>query len=315
MALVCKAWNFLAIDSIWRKCAIPLSKALVPLEPSPALSSHPPISAERWTRYQLQYANKITHLVIDLEWRVVQDFNLERLVTPQGAVFPNLLWLEHDVDGMENPDHDRIDEDRWTPLLPFLIGPKLKKLTFETYDVTKRVAEDNIRMLAHIAPRIDTVVINSHHPELEYSPFGHMRILIVSGHVDHETWKALATCTRLQTVMISDALGRGSPKPRHYSITFPSLETLSIYIKAQSPDFVASLFRNTTMPLLQTLEIEIRPRDDDDAQTVTKHMLKSAFGRSPMLKEVRINGRVPGYDDVPWKKGRRHMAEVAERRV
>ncbi|KAG8855129.1 hypothetical protein FRB96_007167 [Tulasnella sp. 330] len=86
---------------------------------------------------------------------------------------------------------------------------------------------------------------------------------------------------------------------QHYSVTFPNLEILSINASASSPNFIISLFQNTTMPALRTLDVEVLPSSDAADQAARRDVLESVRDRSPMLKEVRISGRMSGYDEVP----------------
>ncbi|KAG8883485.1 hypothetical protein FRB98_003114 [Tulasnella sp. 332] len=155
-----------------------------------------------------------------------------------------------------------------------------------------------------------TVVIKNHYSDVNYNAFSQMRTFIVAGDLNHKIWKALATCTCLQTIMIYDDMDDDKDDmdgdkdeddiiSQHYSVTFPNLEILSINASASSPNFIISLFQNTTMPALRTLDVEVLPSSDAADQAARRDVLESVCDRSPMLKEVRISGRMSGYDEVP----------------
>ncbi|KAG8988838.1 hypothetical protein FRB93_003931 [Tulasnella sp. JGI-2019a] len=120
-----------------------------------------------------QLTAKITHLIIDIPWRIARAIDVVEVRNRLGGPnFPNLLSLVHSIDGAEDPyDLDGIaaDAERWTPLLPLLIGPGIEKLTLTFYNVTKQVVEDNIQSLIHIAPRVHTLsseTIPRHYPSI-----------------------------------------------------------------------------------------------------------------------------------------------------
>ncbi|KAG8986931.1 hypothetical protein FRB94_002352 [Tulasnella sp. JGI-2019a] len=193
-----------------------------------------------------QLTAKITHLIIDIPWRIARAIDVVEVRNRLGGPnFPNLLSLVHSIDGAEDPyDLDGIaaDAERWTPLLPLLIGPGIEKLTLTFYNVTKQVVEDNIQSLIHIAPRALSI---------DYSAFSQIRSLTVRGFIDHQTWRPLASWSRLESIVLEDDIGR-DVETQNYSVTFLHVKTLSIdHLKAHGDaELTLALLRGATMPAL-----------------------------------------------------------------
>ncbi|KAG8982702.1 hypothetical protein FRB93_007923 [Tulasnella sp. JGI-2019a] len=213
-----------------------------------------------------------------------------------GPIFPNLLSLEHDIDGPESMDEE-MDMERWTPLLPLLVGPRIQKLVLAFYAVTEQVVDNNIQSLTHIAPGILTVIVENRTNGLsvDYSPFRQMRSLTVRGFMDHKTWRYLASCSRLESIVLreDDKGPKIDIETQHYSITFPHVKTLSIdhFETRRDSKFTLALLRGTTMPALRSLEVKF-PRSGEAARGTTGSEILVLMRRSQLLKEVVINGCV-----------------------
>ncbi|KAG8992828.1 hypothetical protein FRB93_002150 [Tulasnella sp. JGI-2019a] len=309
VALVCKAWSWSAIDTAWRTSDFRLSWLLAPLVNIPAKILPAPgmemelirriamaecMSVERWSSRR-QCAGRITCFCIDLTWRMTiaitktQSSDLFRV-----SICPNLLSLELDIDGPESPD-ERADMERWTPLLPFLVGPRLEKLTLSFYGVTNRVVNANIQSLVHIALRIHTVLIINHTETIppDYSVFSHLRWLKVMGFIDHETWKGLAFCPRLESISLWDGDQGCHIETQHYSVTFPCVKTLSIDHSEtrRNAECTVALLRGVTMPVLQNLEIKF-PTFGGTTIEASRSELLGFMRRCSLLKDAVIDGHI-----------------------
>ncbi|KAG9026686.1 hypothetical protein FRB95_008551 [Tulasnella sp. JGI-2019a] len=283
-ALVCRAWSWPAIDTTQRISRIKLSWLLAPLVNCTAVKLQecmhpdriPEIAEEQVTeRRDPELAGKITRLVIDLAWKVALAVDMTQLANPLGGpIFPNLLSLKHDIDGTESSDEEA-DMERWTPILPLLIGPRVEKLTLTFYCATEQVVEDNIQALAHIALRIHTVVIHNESDVYspDYSAFSQMTSLTVDGFLNHQTWIRLASCPRLESIVLREDDRVIDNEAENYTVTFPCMKTLTIdhLSLRRDPEFVLELLQGTTMPMLQSLEVSYP---------------------SPLLKEAVVNGNV-----------------------
>ncbi|KAG9026697.1 hypothetical protein FRB95_008562 [Tulasnella sp. JGI-2019a] len=302
-ALVCRAWSWPAIDTAQRISNIKLSWLLAPLVNCTAAKlqdcTHPDqipkIAEEQVTeRRDPQIAGKITRLVIDLAWKVALAIDMTHFANPLGGpIFPNLLSLEHDIDGPETSDEEA-DMERWTPILPLLAGLRIEKLTLTFYRATERVVKDNIQALAHIAPRIHTVVIHNESDiySPDYSAFSQMRSLWVNGFFNHQSWICLASCPLLESIALWEDDRAIDIETQNYAVIFPRMKTLAIdhFSAYRDPEFVLALFRGTTMPMLQSLEVSY-PRYDVTAPEGVSEIL-GFMHRSPLLKEGVVNGRV-----------------------
>ncbi|KAG9023953.1 hypothetical protein FRB95_012251 [Tulasnella sp. JGI-2019a] len=308
VALVCKAWSWSAIDTAWRTSNFRLSWLLAPLINStardlragmdsdllPKIAKAECMSVEQWGSWR-QCMGKITYLCADLTWKVALAITKTQPVDPlHFPIFPNLLSLELDVDGPESPDEEA-DMERWTPLLPLLVGPRLEKLTLSFYAVTSQVVNDIIQSLVHIAPRIHTVRIINHTRAVspDYSRFSHLRRLTVRGLIDHETWKRLASCPRLESISLRDGDQGRSIETQHYSVTFPCIKTLSInHLEARrNAEFTLALLRSAAMPALRSLEIKFPTFGDTDIEASRSELL-GFMRHCLLLKDAVINGRV-----------------------
>ncbi|KAG8983477.1 hypothetical protein FRB93_007238 [Tulasnella sp. JGI-2019a] len=301
-ALVCKAWSWPAIDTAQRS-NVTLSWLLAPLVNCTAEKLRscmypdqiPEIAEEGVTeRRDSQLTGKITRLVIDLPWKMALAIDMTRLTDSLGGpIFPNLLSLEHDIDGPES-SNEEVDIERWTPLLPLLVGPGLEKLTFTFFSASEQVVEANIQALAHIAPRIHRVVIHNesetHSPD--YSTFSQLTSLTVNGFFDHQTWRRLASCPLLECIVLWEDERAVDIETQNYSVTFPRLKTLTIDHPStyRDSEFVLALLRGATMPTLQSLEVSY-PRYDVTAPEGVSEILLFMH-RSPLLKEAVINGSI-----------------------
>ncbi|KAG9034408.1 hypothetical protein FRB95_013316 [Tulasnella sp. JGI-2019a] len=208
-----------------------------------------------------------------------------------GPIFPNLLSLEHGIDGAEYSGL-KADMERWTPLPPLLVGPGLEQLTFSFYTVTERVVEDSIRSLAHIAPQIHTFHVINHVNDLspDYSAFSNLRWLTVRGCISNHTWKRLAFCPRLESISLLESYkGRCTETQPDY-VTFSHMKTLSID-GCRNAEFILALLRTTAMPALQTLNIKF-PVHGSAALEATRRKILGFMDGSLLLKDVVINGRV-----------------------
>ncbi|KAG8985892.1 hypothetical protein FRB94_004911 [Tulasnella sp. JGI-2019a] len=317
VALMCRLWSGLAIDTAWRNLSIRLSWLLAPLMnysssilrdswdagSLPAIPDPKDILMERW-QTQLDLARKITHLFIDVTWKTARAANLEKLVDPHdGPMCPNLRSLVLDIDGKEPNDED-VDSDRWTPLLPHLVGCGLENLTLQASEVSERVFQDIIDTLARIAPQIHTVVIlTATEPSPDYSAFSQMRSLEVVGSVYNDTWRALASCPQLETIVIRDETDT-DPDTGEYSVSFAQLRSLTISFSdekiGQDYTFVLARLWNTEMPALQTLKVDMDLEEPSEAENeaMREDLIQVVHRCSPMLKEVQFNGLVTRCDNV-----------------
>ncbi|KAG8994204.1 hypothetical protein FRB94_010054 [Tulasnella sp. JGI-2019a] len=302
VALVCKTWSWLAIDRAWRITAFRLSWVLAPLvnctpeqlqncknlDELLDCDDDQIVSAEQ---RDSDFTAKITHLIVDLSWEVAVAIDMSQLTSPFGGpFFPNLLSLEHDIDGAEFSDiDDEADMERWTPLLPHLVRPRLERLTLSFYAVIERVVEDNVRSLIHIAPRIHTFHVISHMNKLspDYSAFRHLKWLRVGGYINYETWKRLASCPRLESISLLEGSWGLSIEAQPYSVTFPHVQTLS-FDHCRDAEFVLALLRSTAMPALRTLEVKIPAYNSVALEAVRNKILGFVDG-SLLLKDMVIN--------------------------
>ncbi|KAG9031430.1 hypothetical protein FRB95_002794 [Tulasnella sp. JGI-2019a] len=214
------------------------------------------------------------------------------LMDPSGGpIFPNLQSLQHSIDGAEYLEE--ADMERWTPLFPRLVGSRLERLQLLFYDVTERVVEDNIQSLVHIAPRIHTVHIVNHMKARspDYSALRHMKWLTIRGYINHQTWKRLACCPRLENISLLESFrGRGIETQPH-SVTFPHVKRLSIEHREDGRDtaFTLALLRSTAMPVLRSLGVKI-PASDGTTLAAVKSELLGFVRRGFLLKEAEIHG-------------------------
>ncbi|KAG8986492.1 hypothetical protein FRB94_003650 [Tulasnella sp. JGI-2019a] len=301
-ALVCKTWSWPAIDTAWRTSKFRLSWILAPLvnctavqlqeceDPNrlPQIVDAEVVSAERWNS-RLQWARRITRLVVDVSWKVT--LAIIQLTDPLGEpICPNLLFLGFNIDGHDSLNEEA-DVDRWTPLLPLLIGPRLRILTLTFYGATERVLNDNIQSLASIAPQIQHVFAENYTDTAspDYSAFRQMRTLRVRGSMNHHTWKCLASCPRLKRIVIWEGDSGGEVDTQLYSITFPRVRALAIQTSGD-PEFALGLLRGVTMPALQSLKI--RFPISNAAAAAAKSEILEFMRHSQLLKVAMINGRV-----------------------
>ncbi|KAG8996017.1 hypothetical protein FRB93_000979 [Tulasnella sp. JGI-2019a] len=122
-------------------------------------------------------------------------------------ICPNLLSLELDFDPLEIAgDVPPPWTERWTPLLPLLVSPKLETITLVASLETKSIFKNTIQTLARIAPPIHTEII--HNNRAEYScdctPFTQLRFLSLCAHLNHDIWKALTSCSKLESVVLRE---------------------------------------------------------------------------------------------------------------
>ncbi|KAG9009222.1 hypothetical protein FRB93_005718 [Tulasnella sp. JGI-2019a] len=268
-ALVCKDWTWQATYLLWRNRPISLSCVLAPLMNCTADFLHncaspddlPPIKdghvvdSEGW-QTRLDCREKVTGLVIDLAWKVARAAKLDQRMESRATImFPNAISLHLSLDGRELSDEND-DEDRWTPLLPVLLGPNLRELSLEAYEITERVFQDNINALARIAPEIHTVVIKNWPDTFSPSdfPFTQMKHLMINSFINRKSWRALANYSRLETIYLQGFVANSrdlTPNPQNFPVTLPCLKALSIG-SCFGPQLAIELFRNTIMPALQS---------------------------------------------------------------
>ncbi|KAG9024918.1 hypothetical protein FRB95_010869 [Tulasnella sp. JGI-2019a] len=304
-ALVCKAWTWPATDTAWRSSKFRLSWLLASLLNCTAGDMQRGIglyrnffkvggvTPEEWDS-RLQRAGKITHLIVDLSWKATVRIITTELSDPiHGPICPHLLSFELDIDGLES-SHENADRERWTPLLPLLVGPDLEKLSLSFYAVTERVVQDIIQTLTRIAPQIHTVrIINSTKHSPDYFAFTHVKWLTVRGHISHQTWQRLASCPRLEGIsLLRSHLGHNI-KTQPYSVTFPHVKSFSVDLlqARRDAEFALALLQGATMPELQNLEINYPTYDGTTLEAVSSELLRFMH-RSLLLKEGVINGRV-----------------------
>ncbi|KAG9017520.1 hypothetical protein FRB95_006350 [Tulasnella sp. JGI-2019a] len=313
-ALVCKLWSGLAIDTVWRNFPIRLSCLLAPLTNTSASmlqdcwdpGALPPIPdpgnvpAERW-QTQRDRARKITWLIVDVTWKRARAADLEKLVVPHGGpMCSNLKSMTLIINGKEPRSED---DDHWTPLLPYIVGNGLENLTLHASKVGERVFQDIINTLARIAPRIHTaLIITATKPSPDYSALSQLRSLDVVGPVCQDTWKALADCPQLESMVLQDEIDT-DPDMDGYSVSFTRLKRLKISFDdevSQGYAFILTRLRNTAMPALETLELKLQIEANDEAEyeAMKKDLVQMVRRRSPMLREVQINGPIPGRDSI-----------------
>ncbi|KAG8985894.1 hypothetical protein FRB94_004914 [Tulasnella sp. JGI-2019a] len=282
---------------------------------SPPISNARDMSSQHWGQHQLNHLEKVTQLFLDPATERDRNLNctLEWLINYYDApIFPNLLSLEYEIGTGDGTCDGSSDIDHWSPLLQHLVGPNLENVTLTIRDVAIQVVDDNIQTLARIAPRLRHLVNNSWGLfSADYAAFHQLRSLEVNGYMDHASWKSLADCPRLERIILCDDDSGIQIKRQMYSITLPCLKALCISdcCGYRSPAFIVTLFRNTTMPMLQTLRVFIQA-SKERRETARNEILRYIRGRSPILKEVVINGRVPGYDDVAWSPTHDHSYDI-----
>ncbi|KAG9003560.1 hypothetical protein FRB93_010978 [Tulasnella sp. JGI-2019a] len=302
-ALVCKAWSWPAISTAWNNSNIILSWFLAPLvectvkelqiwtdsDLLPIIANCKVICHEQWDS-RLQYAGKITRLFVDVTWKVTSAIIMQLIDPLGGPICPNLLSLRLNIDGRELSD-EVADMERWTPLLHLLVGPRLNELTLAFYGVTERVVKDNIQSMTHVAPRIHTVIIENHTNSLssDYSAFVQMRTLKLRGLINHESWRCLSSCSRLENIVLWGNERRRSIGRQHYSVTFPHVKTLSI--ECRDAEFTIALLQGATIPALQSLKIKFSRPDNADIEAASMREILKFMRRSPLLKEAVIGGR------------------------
>ncbi|KAG8855123.1 hypothetical protein FRB96_007161 [Tulasnella sp. 330] len=306
-ALVCKAWAWSAIDTLWRYEWVPLSAILAKVNSQSLLDwltdvgSFKAVSAELWTRCQSEYTAKVRAVKIDFHPTETFNEHLDSLISPHaGPICPNLLSLEYDIDNY----YGLAEVDHWTPLLQLLVGPKLERLILQIGDVTREVVKDNIRTLARIAPQICDVAIRNYSDfSYNYASFTELKDLRVSGYITHPSWKSLSNCPRLERIILWEDGGSVQVDPEDCTVTFSSLKRLAICecCGYRIAEFIVFLCKNTVMPALFSLQVEIRESGEARREAAKMDILESVCRRSPKLKEVYINGRVDGYDDVSLK--------------
>ncbi|KAG9007799.1 hypothetical protein FRB93_007190 [Tulasnella sp. JGI-2019a] len=302
-ALVCKAWTWEAIDTRWRNHPIQFSAVLRPLlkgqgkeYPPPWVSNihdAPEVSAKDWVFYQLHYAGKVTHLILDMEWG--EDFNgeLERLMEPHDApICPNLVSLEYGIGTTDDGLFGAEDEDHWSPLLRLLVGHNLANVILTIRDVEEHVAIDNVRALVRIAPQLhNLVIINCAEFSINYSAFHQLKSLEVNGFISHAGWRSLAHCPGLERIVLykDDEIMNESQR---YSITFPRLKSLYFierhWFRPYDYGFIVELIQNTTMPVPRTLRVRVQA-SDELREAAKNEMVGYVRGRSPMLRKLVLN--------------------------
>ncbi|KAG9008393.1 hypothetical protein FRB94_013315 [Tulasnella sp. JGI-2019a] len=314
-ALVCRAWAWAwpAIDTRWRSHPIRFGLVMRPQMNRRSIESWS--DSPSWSLYvrgvprpsadsepsQLDYARKVNHLILVTEWDEDPEYAKGWFIGHHGSpICPNLLSLKYEIDTADDTLGALEEEDRWSKLLQLLVGPNLESVTLTIRDATKQVANDNIRTLARIAPRLHNVTINSWGScSADFAALDQLRSLEVNGFVNHESWKSLVDCPRLERIVLCEDDSCIEIEPQSYSITFPRLKALHIRdcCAYRAPEFVVALFRNTTMPMLRTFQVVIQASDERRA-SAKNEILGYVCGRSPILKEVMINGPVAGYDNV-----------------
>ncbi|KAG9038141.1 hypothetical protein FRB95_002581 [Tulasnella sp. JGI-2019a] len=216
-------------------------------------------------------------------------------------MFPNAISLDLNVDGWELSGEGD-DDDRWTPLLPIIVGPNVREISLKAYEITERVFQDNINTLARVAPEIHTVVIKNFPDAFSPGdfPFTQMRYLRVSSFIPHKSWRALANHPCLETIELAGFVAKPTDftmNPQNAPIKLSHLKVLYVgyCFSGTDPKFAVALFRNTIMPALRILEVG----DQDNGEhllspwkSAREDMLKYVREHSPMLEEFSIYGLV-----------------------
>ncbi|KAG9008070.1 hypothetical protein FRB94_013727 [Tulasnella sp. JGI-2019a] len=242
------------------------------------------ITTEQWDQFQKEYAGKVTDINIDVVLNPACLSDLNNLVKAHGgSLCPRLRKLHIGR-------NDRQEEGHWTSIVELLAQPTLKEVEVVQGCLKNASMNDVIYTLVAKAPHIDTVEIFTPAFCPDYGAFSEAKRLSVDGFFDHATWRACAALPKLERLEIWDASyyePLDAERRQTYAVTFVSLTKLGIHDEDEQrhPNFIASIFRNTTMPLLQTLELGC-------SRDVNMGMVRRCLAkRSPLLREIELNGK------------------------
>ncbi|KAG9038200.1 hypothetical protein FRB95_002640 [Tulasnella sp. JGI-2019a] len=247
---------------------------------------HTEFTTEQWDQFQKEYAGKVTELDIDVVltpacWSIVND-----LVRKHRSLCPNLQKL------YTYPRREPEIDDRWMAMTALLAHPALRSVEIVQGDSSDEGMNDIIYALATKAPHIDDVSVDTLASCPDYAAFSEVKRLSVSGYFDHKAWRECAMLPKLETLELwefpdgGEIWGLKIRWKQTYAVTFANLKTLKIHDEDEErePDLLASIFRNTTMPLLQTIELHCT--EDVDMAMIRRYLAE----RSPLLREINLNG-------------------------
>lgn len=273
------------------------------------------VQPEDWTQFQLEYAAKVTRLDIDRALTTPSRALLNGLLTKHGGVLcPRLRYAEINPTDCGFEEEEGY-EDIWTPMVALVVPPTLDKVQIGQAHLTDRGLDRMMVAFAQKAPHITDVTVYTPVASPDYVVFKEMKRLMIDGWVDHEAWKSLANCEHLENLELwegpgEDASGGDAPDmeaTEDYAITLPKLKTLLIDDpdETRDPEFIDSIFRNTTMPLLLTVEVGCS--GEIDAKMIRKLLRQ----RSPLLHTVLLN-RSPGDESDGSEGGAAHAGGDGE---
>ncbi|KAG9028000.1 hypothetical protein FRB95_007006 [Tulasnella sp. JGI-2019a] len=295
LAQVCKIWSPIAIDIKWRTSRIQLSRVLARLAPFTAVKSQDDtirsfertdITKEQWDRFQNEYAGKVTELDIDVSLASVSRCAVEKLVQAHGGLlFPTLRKLR--IDPTFPPDR----EDWWTPMAALVACPTLRSVEIAQGDSDDEDMDGIIDAITAMAPHINDVSIETPEYCPTYTAFSEVTQLTVTGYFDHEAWMACASLPKLESLTLLEApsiiyYDHDVRWKQTYTVTFATLKTLRIDdgYEGRQAMFIVSIFRNATMPLLQTIDLYCTR--DIDMALIRRYLARG----SPLLREINLNG-------------------------
>lgn len=269
-----------------------------------------------WDGLKRDFANKVTYLEADISlWPASIELINDILGPNDGLLCPNLRKIdmtltpaagdyeEDDEDDGEDEDdsEDKIEAasiaelDQWAQILQILATPALRAVSIGQSEAKDKTMKGCIRVLAKQAPHLHHLEVMTPSFSFEYgSAFKSLRSLTITGNIDHKGWRSLANCPDLREIRFFDGpdpeMGPSNPPaPREdYKITLPRLERLDIWDEAEShdPEFIVSIIRNTTMPLLLEASIDGTSEITKGGPTIRRALRRG----SPLLRTMRING-------------------------
>ncbi|KAG9001816.1 hypothetical protein FRB94_004531 [Tulasnella sp. JGI-2019a] len=182
-ALVCKNWLVPAVDTKWRTQMVKLSQVLANLAPigktkarRPIFTFIPtiPISHDHWNRFLENYANRISRLILDVEFDRASIELISGLLEKFGGHFgANLTFLDW--------PHAIYDDDHSGALIDPLPAAKLQKVKLKITYSNATSLPNSFSQLALRAPQISQLdgVFNS----FDFSVFHQLRFLSHGGNI------------------------------------------------------------------------------------------------------------------------------------
>ncbi|KAG9002500.1 hypothetical protein FRB94_003815 [Tulasnella sp. JGI-2019a] len=285
-ALVCKAWSAPAMDTRWRTQTIMLSSLLAKLAPigkakygRAVLSPKTSITQDVWSHFLEQYANRVTKLVLNVEFETDSLALISNLLKTFGGLFcKNLTSLNWPADvGYDTENHRK--------LLDLLPATKLQAVRVTIKD-SFFTTSTSFSQLAHRATQIREIVAPNRAYSFNFSVFSQLRSLSYSGTLFISDYHSLACCPHLRVLRLGKTWVQVTSRQwdNGAATVFPRLEEFRIHPDNDAAD---DMILRSVMPALRSLEYRRREMGPHSIP-----LLNSVIRTSHHLESIALTAQV-----------------------